>query len=98
QLRELGYEVAYTSGYEVQEKLNLDGRAKRRPRGRGDDALLQAVAQAVETAGLWRDTEHTEVIAPRRNKARASGPAALVMIPSGEEDPDFRYATGTGIE
>src|SRR5438309_1648016 len=84
QLRELGYEVAYTSGYEVQEKLNLDGRAKRRPRGRGDDALLQAVAQAVETAGLWRDTEHSEVIAPRRSKTRGSGPAALVMIPSGE--------------
>src|SRR5438477_1086047 len=45
ELRDLGYEVAYTSGYEVQEKLNLDGRAKRRPRGRGDDALLQAVAR-----------------------------------------------------
>ena len=26
QLRDLGYEVEYTSGYEVQEKLNLDGR------------------------------------------------------------------------
>jgi len=98
QLRELGYEVAYTSGYEVQEKLNLDGRAKRRPRGRGDDALLQAVAQAVETAGLWRDTEHSEVIAPRRSKTRGSGPAALVMIPSGEHDTDFRYATGMGLE
>src|SRR5205823_6546288 len=43
QLRDLGYEVAYTSGYEVQEKLNLDGRARRRLRGRGDDALLQGV-------------------------------------------------------
>src|SRR3989442_1254712 len=53
-LRDLGYEVAYTSGYEVQEKLNLEGRG-RQTRGRGDDALLQAVAQAVETAGLWRD-------------------------------------------
>src|SRR5437773_2504232 len=62
QLRDLGYEVAYTSGYEVQERLNLEGRAKGRPRGRGDDALLQAVAQAVETAGLWRDTEHLEAM------------------------------------
>src|SRR5438128_4488177 len=98
QLRELGYEVAYTSGYEVQEKLNLDGRANRRPRGRGDDALLQAVAQAVETAGLWRDTEHSEVIAPRRSKTRVFGPAALVMLPSGEHDTDFRYATRMGLE
>jgi Xaa-Pro aminopeptidase len=98
QLRELGYEVAYTSGYEVQEKLNLEGRSKRRPRGRGDDALLHAVAQAVETAGLWRDTNHVEGIAPRRSKARAPGPSALVMIPSGDDDADFRYATGMGLE
>ncbi|HKB18265.1 MAG TPA: M24 family metallopeptidase [Candidatus Dormibacteraeota bacterium] len=98
QLRELGYEVAYTSGYEVQEKLNLEGRGRRRPRGRGDDALLQAVAHAVETAGLWRDTDHAEVVVPRRSKPRGSGPAALVMIPSGEEDTDFRYATGMGLE
>src|SRR5690242_3532988 len=73
QLRELGYEVAYTSGYEVQEKLNLEGRSGRRPRGRGDDALLQAVAQAVESAGLWRDTERVEGVLPRRAKARRSG-------------------------
>src|SRR2546429_6842984 len=56
QLRELGYEVAYTSGYEVQERLNLDGRSKRRSRGRGDDALLQAVGQGAGTAGLWQGT------------------------------------------
>src|SRR5229473_3244471 len=47
QLRDLGYEVAYTSGYEVQEKLNLEGRGRKTPRLRGDDALLQAVAHAV---------------------------------------------------
>ncbi len=97
-LRDLGYEVAYTSGYEVQEKLNLDGRAGRRPRGRGDDALLQAVAQAVETAGLWRDTDHEAAVAPRRGKSRKSGPAPLVLIPSGEDDADFIYATGFGVE
>jgi len=96
-LRDLGYEVAYTSGYEVQEKLNLEGRAGRRPRGRGDDALLQAVAQAVETAGLWRDPDH-EAVAPRRVKSRKSGPAPLVLIPSGEDDADFIYATGFGVE
>ncbi|HYT13756.1 MAG TPA: HTH domain-containing protein, partial [Candidatus Nitrosopolaris sp.] len=48
QLRELGYEVAYTSGYEVQEKLNLDGRAAaRKPKSAYEQQLelLQAVAQ-----------------------------------------------------
>lgn len=98
QLRDLGYEVAYTSGYEVQERLNLEGRARHRPRGRGDDALLQAVAHAVETAGLWRDPAHDATAAPRRVKSRKSGPAPLVLIPSGEEDADFIYATGFGVE
>ena len=98
QLRDLGYEVAYTSGYEVQEKLNLEGRSGRRPRGRGDDALLQAVAQAVETAGLWRDTEHVEPVAPRRGKSRRTGIAPIVLIPTGEDDPDFIYATGFSVE
>ncbi|HKW60190.1 MAG TPA: HTH domain-containing protein, partial [Candidatus Dormibacteraeota bacterium] len=67
QLRDLGYDVAFTKGYEVQEKLNLEGRgAGKKPRGRGDDALLQAVAHAVETAGLWRDTDAADLAAPRR--------------------------------
>ena len=98
QLRDLGYEVAYTSGYEVQEKLNLEGRARRRPRGRGDDALLQAVAHAVETAGLWRDPEHSEAALPRRPKSRHRSQAPVVLIPTGEADTDFIYATGFGVE
>jgi Xaa-Pro aminopeptidase len=99
QLRDLGYDVAFTSGYEVQEKLNLEGRgAKRKPRGRGDDALLQAVAQAVETAGLWRDTEPAAVASPRRARARARGAAPIVLLPSGADDPDFIYATGMAVE
>jgi Xaa-Pro aminopeptidase len=96
QLRDLGYEVAYTSGYEVQEKLNLEGRARKVQRTRGDDALLQAVAQAVETAGLWRDTDREE--APKPRKPRRSGPAPIVLIPSGDEDPDFIFATGFAAE
>src|SRR5260370_28906816 len=72
-LRDLGYEVAYSSGYEVQEKLNLEGRSRRRPRGRGDDALLQAVAQAVESAGLWRGTGPSEMLAPRRGTPPGAG-------------------------
>src|SRR5437899_8444993 len=98
QLRDLGYEVAYTSGYEVQEKLNLEGRARRRPRGRGDDALLQAVAQAVETAGLWRDTEHAEPLVSRRAKPRRSGAAPIVLLSTGEDDADFIHATGFSVE
>src|SRR5438067_2052916 len=66
QLRDLGYEVAYTSGYEVQEKLNLEGRGKQKSRTHADDALLQAVAYAVEAAGLWRDTTTAGAPAPRR--------------------------------
>jgi Xaa-Pro aminopeptidase len=98
QLRDLGYEVAYTSGYEVQEKLNLEGRGRQRTRTRGDDALLQAVAHAVETAGLWRDTEQQGDAAPRRPKKRRHGKAPIVLLPSGGEDADFIYATGMSVE
>ena len=98
QLRELGYEVAYTSGYEVQEKLNLEGRSRQRQRSRGDDALLQAVAQAVENAGLWRDPERAESVLPRKPKTRRSGKAPLVLIPAGDGDADFIYATGFAVE
>ncbi len=98
ELRDLGYDVAYTSGYEVQEKLNLDGRGKAKARRRGDDALLQAVAQAVESAGLWRDTDHVEAPAARRPRPRRSGQAPLVMVPNGELDADFIYATGFRVE
>ena len=98
ELRDLGYDVAYTSGYEVQEKLNLEGRAKSKPRRRGDDALLQAVAQAVESAGLWRDTERVATPAPKRGKPRKPHAAPLVLIPSGGDDADFIYATGFGVE
>ncbi len=98
QLRELGYEVAYTSGYEVQEKLNLEGRSRQKQRARGDDALLQAVAQAVETAGLWRDTEPTAKASPRKRPRRGAGDRPLVLIPGGENDADFVYATGIPVE
>jgi len=98
QLRDLGYEVAYTSGYEVQEKLNLEGRGRQKGRPRGDDALLQAVAQAVERAGLWRDTEAPSPAGSRRHKPRPIGTRPLVLIPTGEGDADFVYASGMPIE
>jgi Xaa-Pro aminopeptidase len=96
QLRELGYEVAYTSGYEVQEKLDLEGRPGRRARGRGDDQLLQAVAQAIESAGLWRGAEPAPA-GPRRRR-KSGGLRPLVLIPTGEQDADFIYATGFSVE
>ena len=97
QLRDLGYEVEYSSGYEVQEKLNLDGRGRQRKRTPADDALLQAVATAVESAGLWRDVGGPEP-APRRTRAKRSGRAPILLIPAGDDDADFRYATGFGVE
>jgi Xaa-Pro aminopeptidase len=98
ELRDLGYDVAYTSGYEVQEKLDLEGRAKGKPRRRGDDALLQAVAQAVESAGLWRDTDAVSASSAKRGRPKKSGPRPIVMLPSGGEDADFIYATGFSLE
>ena len=100
QLRDLGYEVAYTSGYEVQEKLNLEGKGRRAPRRRGDDALLQAVAHAVETAGLWRDSDGKgeQPQAARRKSRVPVAKRPVVLIPAGPEDAEFVYAAGLGLE
>ncbi len=105
QLRELGYEVAYTSGYEVQEKLNLEGRASaRKPKSVYEQQLelLQAVAQAVGSAGLGGDGTGT---APARARGRAKSPKPahieswpIVLIPTGDADADFIYATGFALE
>ena len=98
QLRELGYEVAYTSGYEVQEKLDLEARPRSKARRRGDDELLEAVAHAVEAAGLWRDPGQPGVAAPPPRRRKRAGPRPLVLIPSGSADTDFIYATGFAVE
>ena len=105
QLRELGYEVAYTSGYEVQEKLNLEGRPSARAPKRAYEQqleLLQAVAQAVGGAGLGgagtapkagRSHSQTKRARPARLKSRP-----IVLIPTGDADADFIYATGFAVE
>ena len=109
QLRELGYEVAYTSGYEVQEKLNLEGRARARPPKRAYDQqleLLQAVALAVGGAGFGVAGFHaTSGGGPRRRRgqegpqgALRSKPQPFVLIPAGGDDADFIYATGFAVE
>ncbi|HKW58132.1 MAG TPA: Xaa-Pro peptidase family protein, partial [Candidatus Dormibacteraeota bacterium] len=39
-----------------------------------------------------------DLAAPRRARARRSGPAPVVMLPSSADDPDFIYATGIAVE
>ena len=105
QLRELGYEVAYTSGYEVQEQLNLEGRqAKRAPKRAYEQQLelLQAVAQAVGSAGLGGDGMQQTAARPRvrSSRARSTGKKSkpIVLIPNADTDADFIYATGFAVE
>jgi Xaa-Pro aminopeptidase len=104
QLRELGYEVAYTSGYEVQEKLNLDGRSKGKKRSSADDTeteLLKAVAQAMGSAGLWKPVaESTHGRRPQAGAKHANGakPKPIVLLSGGHGDTDFIYATGFDVE
>ena len=89
--------MAYTSGYEVQEKLNLEGRGKQRQRARGDDALLQAVAHAVETAGLWRDTTGP-ALAPAQRRAAPRGDAAAGPHPVRRRRRRLHVRIGMPIE
>jgi Xaa-Pro aminopeptidase len=101
QLRELGYEVAYTSGYEVQEKLNLEGRAPARAAKRAYEQqleLLQAVAQAVGSAGLGGDGAARPRAKSSRARAKSTKSMPIVLIPTGETDADFIYATGFAVE
>jgi Xaa-Pro aminopeptidase len=105
QLRELGYEVAYTSGYEVQEKLNLEGRAAaRKPKNAYEQQLelLQAVALAVGGAGLGGDGAARTAARPRARARSSRGgdtkSRPIVLIPTGEADADFIYASGFGVE
>ena len=103
QLRELGYEVAYTSGYEVQEKLNLDGRSRGKKRSADDTEteLLKAVAQAMGSAGLWKPVaESTQGRRPHAIARHVNGekPKPIVLLSGGHGDTDFIYATGFDVE
>ncbi len=97
QLRELGYDVAYVSGYEVQEKLNLEGRSRRLKAVEGKQVeLLRAVAEAIGAGGLWTGEDTAPAPSPRPRRRRAAEPSgrdlashALVLIPAGGEDADF---------
>ena len=101
ELRELGYEVTYTSGYEVQEKLNFEGRAARRKKPAGDEELIQAVAQVLGAARLGAAaTEKARSAQPRPARPGSGGRTRpVVLIPGGGGgDADFIYATGFDVE
>jgi hypothetical protein len=64
QLRDLGYEVAYTGGYEVQEKLNLEGRTGHRPMGKIYEQHLELVGKQLPKRLAARVTEEVDSLAP----------------------------------
>lgn len=64
QLRELGYEVAYTGGYEVQEKLNLEGRAGHRSLGRVYEQHLELLRKQLPERLAVQVTEEVDSLAP----------------------------------
>ena len=63
QLRALGYEVAYTGGYEVQEKLNLEGRTHR-SLGRVYEQHLDLLRKQLPKRMAAQVTEEVDSLAP----------------------------------
>ena len=63
QLRSLGYEVAYTGGYEVQEKLNLEGRTHR-SLGRVYEQHLDLLRKQLPKRMAAQVTEEVDSLAP----------------------------------
>ena len=64
QLRGLGYEVAYTGGYEVQEKLNLEGRTGHRSLGKVYEQHLELVRAQLSKRVAAQVTEEVDSAAP----------------------------------
>jgi predicted DNA-binding transcriptional regulator YafY len=64
QLRELGYEVAYTGGYEMQEKLNLEGRAGHRSLGRVYEQHLDLLRKQLPKRMAAQVTDEVDSLAP----------------------------------
>jgi predicted DNA-binding transcriptional regulator YafY len=64
QLRELGYEVTYTGGYEVQEKLNLEGRSVPRSLGRVYEQQLELLRKQLPKRMAVQVTEEVDALAP----------------------------------
>ncbi|HKB33483.1 MAG TPA: HTH domain-containing protein [Candidatus Dormibacteraeota bacterium] len=64
QLRGLGYEVAYTGGYEVQEKLNLEGRTGHRSLGSVYEQHLDLLRKQLPKRLAAQVTEEVDSLAP----------------------------------
>jgi predicted DNA-binding transcriptional regulator YafY len=64
QLRELGYEISYTGGYEVQEKLNLEGRSAPRSLGRVYEQQLGLLRSQLPKRLAAQVTEEVDSLAP----------------------------------
>jgi predicted DNA-binding transcriptional regulator YafY len=64
QLRELGYEISYTGGYEVQEKLNLEGRSAPRSLGRVFEQHLELLRRQLPKRMAARVTDEVDSLAP----------------------------------
>src|ERR1700738_3894982 len=64
QLRGLGYEVTYTGGYEVQEKLNLEGRSAPRSLGRVHEQQLDLLRKHLPKRLAVQVTEEGDSLGP----------------------------------
>jgi predicted DNA-binding transcriptional regulator YafY len=64
QLRDLGYEISWTGGYEVQEKLNLEGRAGHRSLGKVYEQQLGLLRSQLPKRMAARVTEEVDALAP----------------------------------
>ena len=64
QLRDLGYDVAYTGGYELQEKLNLEGRSGPRSLGRVYEQQLELMRKQLPKKLAALVSEEVDALAP----------------------------------
>jgi predicted DNA-binding transcriptional regulator YafY len=64
QLRELGYEISYTGGYEVQEKLNLEGRSAPRSLGRVYEQHLELLRKQLPKRMASQVSDEVDALAP----------------------------------
>jgi predicted DNA-binding transcriptional regulator YafY len=64
QLRDLGYEISYTGGYEVQETLNLEGRSAPRSLGRVYEQHLELLRQQLPKRVAALVAEEVDSLAP----------------------------------
>jgi len=64
QLRDLGYHIAYTGGYEVQEKLNLEGRSAPRSLGRVYEQQLELLRKQLPKRLAVQVSEEVDSLAP----------------------------------